>query len=125
MKRTHSYSGVTGQALDAGLPVTGISRGKMEISRHRFLLLTFHRLDSLSDLHTPKGPRMKRHVPGMSCDHCVAMTEKAVKSGEPTAILRTDLEMRPAEIDTAVSSDALTPILAAAGYSSTALEDSL
>ena len=67
---------------------------------------------------------MKFHVPDMSCGHCVATIEKALKAEDPTATLRTDLKARTAEINTTVSSDALAQVLAAAGYHSTALEDS-
>ena len=67
---------------------------------------------------------MKFHVPDMSCGHCVATIEKALKAEDPTATLRTDLKARTAEINTTVSSDALAQLLTAAGYLSTALEDS-
>ena len=67
---------------------------------------------------------MKFHVPDMSCGHCVATIEKALKAEDPTATLRTDLKARTAEINTTVSSDALVQLLTAAGYPSTALEDS-
>ena len=67
---------------------------------------------------------MKFHVPDMSCGHCVATIEKALKTEDPTATPRTDLKARTAEINTTVSSDALARLLAAAGYPSTALEDS-
>ena len=33
---------------------------------------------------------MKFHVPDMSCGHCVATIEKALKAEDPTATLRTD-----------------------------------
>ena len=67
---------------------------------------------------------MKFHVPDMSCGHCVATIEKALKAEDPTATLRADLKARTAEINTTVSSDALAQLLTAAGYPSTALEDS-
>ena len=67
---------------------------------------------------------MKFHVPDMSCGHCVATIEKALKAEDPTATLRTDLKARTAEINTTVSSDALAQLLTAAGYPSTPLEDS-
>jgi len=67
---------------------------------------------------------MKFHVPDMSCGHCVATIEKALKAEDPTATLRTDLKARTAEINTTVSSDALAQLLTAARYPSTALEDS-
>ena len=58
---------------------------------------------------------MKFHVPDMSCGHCVATIEKALKAEDPTATLRTDLKARTAEINTTVSSDALAQLLTAAG----------
>ena len=67
---------------------------------------------------------MKFHVPDMSCGHCVATIEKALKAEDPTATLRTDLKARTTEINTTVSSDALAQLLTAAGYPLTALEDS-
>lgn len=66
---------------------------------------------------------MKYHVPDMSCGHCVATIEKAVKSADPAASLRSDLATRTAEIDTAISPDALIQVLAAAGYPSTAFNE--
>ena len=68
---------------------------------------------------------MKFYVPDMSCGHCVATIEKALKAADPTATLRTDLGERTAEIDTTVPSDAISQVLAAAGYPLTRLENSL
>jgi len=65
---------------------------------------------------------MKFHVPDMSCGHCVATIEKALKAEDPTATLRTDLNARTAEINATVSSDAIAQVLATVGYPSTALE---
>jgi copper chaperone len=65
---------------------------------------------------------MKFHVPDMSCGHCVATIEKALKAADPMATLRTDLNARTAERETAVSSDAISQVLATAGYPSTALD---
>ena len=67
---------------------------------------------------------MKFHLPDMSCGHCVATIEKALKVADPTATLRTNLDARTVEIDTTVSSDAISQALATAGYPSTALEGS-
>ena len=67
---------------------------------------------------------MKFHVPDMSCGHCVATIDKALKAEDPTATLRTHLDARTVEINTTVSSDAVAQVLAAAGYHSTALEHS-
>ena len=34
---------------------------------------------------------MKLHIPDMSCGHCVATIDKAVKATDPSAIVRPDL----------------------------------
>lgn len=64
---------------------------------------------------------MKFHVPEMSCGHCVAAIEKAVKAADPSATIRTDLAAHTTEIDSTVSSAALLQVLAEAGYPATAL----
>ncbi|MCI5040602.1 MAG: heavy-metal-associated domain-containing protein [Donghicola eburneus] len=64
---------------------------------------------------------MKFHVPEMSCGHCVAAIEKAVKAADPSATIRADLAAHATEIDTTVSTPALLQVLAEAGYPATAL----
>lgn len=64
---------------------------------------------------------MKFHVPEMSCGHCVAAIEKAVKTADPSATIQTDLAAHAAEIDSTVSTAALLQVLAEAGYPATAL----
>ncbi|MDD9718571.1 heavy-metal-associated domain-containing protein [Dinoroseobacter sp. PD6] len=67
---------------------------------------------------------MKFHVPDMSCGHCIAAIEKAVKAADPSATIRPDLAAHTTEIDsTASSSAALLQVLAEAGYPATALEE--
>lgn len=66
---------------------------------------------------------MKFHVPEMSCGHCVAAIEKAVKAADPSATIRTDLAAYATEIDSTVSTAALLQVLAEAGYPATALEE--
>ena len=65
---------------------------------------------------------MKFHVPEMSCGHCVAVIEKAVKAADPSATIRTDLAAHSTEIDTTVPTATLLQVLAEAGYQATALE---
>lgn len=64
---------------------------------------------------------MKFHVPEMSCGHCVAAIEKAVKAADPSATIRTDLASHATEINSTVSMAALLQVLAEAGYPATAL----
>ena len=64
---------------------------------------------------------MKFHVPEMSCGHCVAAIEKAVKAADPSATIRTDLAAHATEIESTVSTAALLQVLAEAGYPAIAL----
>lgn len=64
---------------------------------------------------------MKLHIPDMSCGHCVATIEKAVKATDASAIVRADLASQTAEIETSVSPAAVIEVLEGAGYSSTAV----
>ncbi len=64
---------------------------------------------------------MKFHVPEMSCGHCVAAIEKAVKAADPSATIQADLAAHTTEIDSIVSSAALLQVLAEANYPATAL----
>lgn len=66
---------------------------------------------------------MKLHVPEMSCGHCVAAIEKAVKAADPSATIRTDLAAHTTEINSTVSMAVLLQVLAEAGYPATALEE--
>lgn len=68
---------------------------------------------------------MKFHVPDMSCRHCTATIEKAVKASDPAATIRADLPTHTAEIDTALAPDVLGQVLAQAGYPATIVEDGL
>ncbi len=64
---------------------------------------------------------MKFHVPDMSCGHCIAAIEKAVKAADPSATIRTDLAAHATEIESTVSTAALLQVLAEAGYPAIAL----
>ena len=59
----------------------------------------------------------------MTCGHCVATIEHAVKAADPAAVVQPDLATHTAEIKAELSSAALVQILAKAGYSSSVLED--
>ena len=61
---------------------------------------------------------MKLHIPDMSCGHCVATIEKAVKATDPSAILRPDLASHTAEIETSSSTAAVIKVLEGVGYPS-------
>ena len=67
---------------------------------------------------------MKFLIPDMSCGHCVATIENALKTADPTATFRIDLDGRTAEKDTTVTYDSLTQVLTASGYPCTDIEDS-
>lgn len=64
---------------------------------------------------------MKLHIPDMSCGHCVATIEKAVKSTDPSAVLRPDLTSHTAEIETSTSTSAVIEVLEGVGYPSKAV----
>ncbi|KAJ01730.1 heavy-metal-associated domain-containing protein [Sulfitobacter mediterraneus] len=62
---------------------------------------------------------MKLHIPDMSCGHCVAIIEKAVKAADPSATVRPNLAAHAAEIETSVPSASIIAALEDAGYLST------
>ncbi|WP_172329903.1 heavy-metal-associated domain-containing protein [Mangrovicoccus sp. HB161399] len=64
---------------------------------------------------------MKFSVPDMSCGHCRASIEKAVKGADPAASLAFDQDSRQVEIGSGLDAPALTAVLAEAGYSATVL----
>lgn len=66
---------------------------------------------------------MKFQIPNMTCGHCVATIENAVKAVDSAAVVQPDLAAHTAEIKAKLSSAALVQILAEAGYSSSVLED--
>lgn len=61
---------------------------------------------------------MKLHIPDMSCGHCVATIEKAVKATDPSAVVRPDLTSHTAEIETSSSTAAVIKVLEGVGYPS-------
>lgn len=66
---------------------------------------------------------MKLHVPNMSCGHCVANIEKAVKDADPAAVVRADLKLRTVEIDANLPTASLIRVLSDAGYPTSMTSD--
>ncbi|WP_108257885.1 heavy-metal-associated domain-containing protein [Mangrovicoccus ximenensis] len=64
---------------------------------------------------------MKFSVPDMSCGHCRASIETAVKSADPAARLAFDQDSRQVEIGSTLAAPALAAVLADAGYAATEL----
>ncbi|WP_138469228.1 heavy-metal-associated domain-containing protein [Poseidonocella sp. HB161398] len=62
---------------------------------------------------------MKYSVPDMSCGHCRASIEKAVRAADPAAELAFDQEQRSVEIGSALEAPAVVAVLAEAGYAAT------
>jgi len=56
------------------------------------------------------------NVPEMSCGHCVATIEAAVRSVDAAAKVQADLPSRTVRVDTAAEDRAVREALAAAGY---------
>lgn len=65
---------------------------------------------------------MKLLVPDMSCGHCTAAIEKAVKAADPNATIATDLDSREVTLTAALDAQATQSVLAEAGYPSTLIE---
>jgi copper chaperone len=59
---------------------------------------------------------MNFSVPDMSCGHCTAAIEKAVKTADPAAAIQCDLANRKVRIDSSLSSDQVAAVIRAAGY---------
>jgi len=56
------------------------------------------------------------NVPGMSCSHCTAAIEKAIKAIDPAAEVSCDLETHNVDVDSTVSESALATAIREAGY---------
>jgi len=63
---------------------------------------------------------MKFNVPDMSCGHCTAAIEAAIKAEDPAARVSCDLEGRKVAVQSGLSEEAITAALAAAGYAAKA-----
>ena len=55
-------------------------------------------------------------VPGMSCGHCTAAIEKAIKAIDPTAKVTCDTGTRKVDVESILSERALTEAIRNAGY---------
>lgn len=60
-------------------------------------------------------------VPKMSCDHCVAAIEKAVRSLDGAATVRCDLGAKTVTVESAASREDVLAKLSAEGYPATPL----
>lgn len=59
---------------------------------------------------------MKFSVPNMSCGHCTAAIESAVKTADPQAAVECDLSERQVRVDSALTADQLKAAIKGAGY---------
>ncbi|WP_346897577.1 heavy-metal-associated domain-containing protein [uncultured Roseibium sp.] len=64
---------------------------------------------------------MKFNVPDMSCGHCVAAIEKAVKAVDTSANVACDLDTHVVEIGTSAGQETITAALRDAGYDASPL----
>lgn len=55
-------------------------------------------------------------VPGMSCGHCTAAIEKAVRAIDPAASITCELDNRTVSVETSLSDDAVSDAIRGAGY---------
>ena len=56
------------------------------------------------------------HIPDMSCGHCRATIETAIKALDPSAQLSFNMETRQVQISSQVETETLVTALAKAGY---------
>lgn len=56
------------------------------------------------------------NVPGMSCGHCTAAIEKAIKAIDPAAIVSCHLGTHDVEVESFVSERAISEAIRHAGY---------
>ena len=62
---------------------------------------------------------MRFNVPDMSCGHCAAAIEAAIKGQDPGASVACDLDSRRVVVDSALSGAAIAETLSGAGYEAT------
>lgn len=55
-------------------------------------------------------------VPGMSCAHCTAAVEKAIKAIDPTATVSCELPTRTVSVESILSDRAVSEAIRGAGY---------
>lgn len=84
----------------------------------KFLLLTFQRGEAPSKrLKLDKVVAlMNFSVPDMSCGHCTASIEKAVKAADPDAGVSCDLPNRQVRVDSTLPTDRVQAAIRDAGY---------
>lgn len=58
------------------------------------------------------------NVPDMSCGHCVATIEKAVRAVDPKATVAADLGAKSVQVDSTAEAEAIRQALDAVGYES-------
>lgn len=61
---------------------------------------------------------MQFHVPDMSCGHCTAAIESALKEADPAAEVACDLETHNVTVTSALAADAVQAAMQKAGYAS-------
>lgn len=59
---------------------------------------------------------MKYNVPDMSCGHCRASIETAVKAADPAAKIAFDQDMRQVDINSGLDTRSVISVLDKAGY---------
>lgn len=59
---------------------------------------------------------MKFTVPDMSCGHCTAAIEKAIRAADPSATVQTNLGSHSIEVGSTLNAEAVLSVLDAAGY---------
>ena len=59
------------------------------------------------------------HIPDMSCGHCKATVEKAIKLLDPEAHINFDMEARRVALDSAMDAEKVRAALSEAGYPAT------
>jgi copper chaperone len=56
------------------------------------------------------------NVPSMSCGHCTATIEKAIKAIDPTASISCDIGTHNVDVDSFLTQRALSEAISGAGY---------
>lgn len=58
-------------------------------------------------------------VPDMSCNHCTAAIERAIKAVDPVATVECDLDNRTVNVDSATDTETLVAAMQSADYPAT------
>ena len=59
---------------------------------------------------------LKLNVPQMTCGHCAATIEKAVKRADPAAKIKVDLAAKTVSVDSAAEEAKIKDVIRSAGY---------